>query len=77
MSVSMTWQPYKPKQGKSWGAGSTLHKVLTTAFGEFPIILNKADIQKLAGIHACGYDDVGELITALYDYDKIKLEDHW
>lgn len=77
MGVSFTWMPYEPKHGKSWGSGSSLHSALTNLFGEFPIILKTSDISKLEGIKACGYDDIEELISALYDYEQIKIEDHW
>ena len=77
MSVSMTWLPYKPKKGKSWGAGSSLHKALVEAFGEFPIILSEDDLGVLRGIAVCGYDDVNKIINALHDHERIEIKDHW
>ena len=77
MSVSMTWIPYEVKEGKHFASGSSLHTALVKAFGDFPIILMNEDIKILEGIEACGYGDVREIITALYDYEKIKLEDCW
>lgn len=77
MGVSMTWKPYKPEHGKSFAAGSSLHKALKELFGEFPIIIDSSEIPKLQGIIACGYEECEELITALGDYDRIELEDCW
>lgn len=77
MSVSMTWQPHEPKRGKYFDGGSTLHGILERTFSAFPIILNQGDIPKLEGIEACGHDGVRDLIEALYDYEKIKIDAEW
>jgi hypothetical protein len=74
MSVSMTWQPYKPKTGKHFDGGSNLHGILERTYGSFPIILTGEDVKTLEGIKACGHDGVRDLINALYDYEKIKVE---
>ena len=77
MGVSFTWLPYKPKTGKSWGSGSSLNSALEELFGSFPIILTQSDIPKLEGVKACGYEEISEIIQALYEYEKIKIEAHW
>ena len=77
MSVSMYWQPYKPKRGKNFDGGSTLHGILERTFGNFPIILTSKDIPILQGIEACGNEGINDLINALYDYDQIKITAEW
>ena len=77
MSVSMYWRPYKPKTGKYFDGTSTLHGILEKTFGSFPIILTNSDIPKLQGIEACGYEGIGDLIQALYDYEQIKITAEW
>ena len=77
MIVSFTWKPYEVKKGKSFGAGSSLRKVLINNFGEFPIILTSENIKALEVIENCGFDDIRELISALYDFESIEIEENW
>ena len=77
MSVSFTWKPTDPRQGESWGGGSSLHKAMVNAFGEFPFTLKRESIKTLEGIAACGFSDIHELIRAILKHDSIEIDAHW
>ena len=77
MSVSFTWKPTDPRQGESWGGGSSLHSAMENAFGGFPITLNRESIKTLEGIAACGYDDIRHIISAIVKHDSIEIDAHW
>ena len=74
MSVSMTYRPHNPEHGKHFSNRSNLHKILEDTFGDFPITLCDSQIDILRGISACGYEDVDELVSAIHEFGKIKVE---
>ena len=77
MSVSIGWRPNNPNQLIFINGGSSFHKVLEDAFGNFPITLDSKNTERLRGIAACGYTGAEELIDALYEKDSIIVEAEW
>jgi len=77
MGVSLSWKPTDPSQGTSFASGSKLHSILENSFGGFPITFTNADVSKLEGIMACGYEDIQDLITAIYKHESVDVEDCW
>ncbi len=77
MGVSLTWKPTDPTEGTSFASGSSLHKAMENAFGVFPMTLTKEDLQTLAGIAACGFDDIHELIAAIHEHSSVDVDANW
>ena len=77
MSVSLSWRPVEPNSGKVFSKSSNLQKIMEELFGDFPIVLGRDAVPKLEGVRACGYDDLQELIEALYTYENIKIVISW
>ncbi len=77
MSVSFTWEVVGPVQEHSFACGSSLNSALEGCFGGFPMVLTREDVPKLEGVRACGYDDLDDLISAIYEHDKVRVKSHW
>ena len=77
MGVSFTWEVVGPVEEHSFAYGSSLNSALEECFGSFPMILTSKDVAKLEGMKACGHDDLGGLITAIYEHEKVRVKAHW
>jgi len=73
MSANLYWRPNSPTSRVNFNGGSTLVASLQRAFGTFPIDLTEKDIPKLEGIKACGYDQLDDVIGAIYVHEAIQL----
>ncbi len=77
MSVSFTWRPVNPKEGKTFASGSDLRMALENSFGGFPFILTPKDVSTLKGMISCGFDPLKEIVEALDTYKKIEIKAQW
>ena len=75
MSISIGFRPHNPKK-LTWinEAHSGTYKALENNFGKFPLVLTEYNISALTTISACGYEEVDELISAIYKFGSIYVE---
>lgn len=77
MGVSFTWEFVGPVEEHSFASGSSLNSALEECFGALPVILTRTAVPRLEGIKACGFADIEELISAIYEHEQVRVKAHW
>ena len=70
MSATVFWQAVKGKVLSD--AGSSSIGIIERAFGS-PAVLNSSHIPKLEGMEVAGMKVAGELISAIYKHETIRV----
>jgi uncharacterized protein YlzI (FlbEa/FlbD family) len=77
MSASLSWVPKPEREENFFGRGSSLEKAISETFGALPVTLNHDHIEKLEVIKNCGYEDINEVINAIYKYGRVEINSHY
>ena len=73
MGASLYYRPVNPKSATCFTGGSTLHRILESRFGTFPVSITKEQLKELETMVACGYPEVDKLADAVERYGEVEL----